>query len=213
MAYVPLGFRVLRTIRPILRFGNTIVVTRYDDVREVFLNDAAFRVPYKDKLDIIMGGHPFFLSMDDTPEYRRDTAAMRLVVRPADITERLAGEVERRAEHIVANAKGHLEIVDSLVRRVTFEVLGAYFGIPDPPGEDLRVWATRLFEFQFADPGSDPALRREVDTIAPARGRTSMASSRSAVLPGRSAMTCSANPLPCMPKAFPALATTRSAAP
>src|SRR2546421_2124583 len=117
MAYVPLGFRVLRTIRPILRFGNTIVVTRYDDVREVFLNDAAFRVPYKDKLDIIMGGHPFFLSMDDTPEYRRDTAAMRLVVRPADITERLAGEVERRAEHIVATAKGHLEIVDSLVRR------------------------------------------------------------------------------------------------
>ena len=168
MAYVPLGFRVLRTIRPILRFGNTIVVTRYDDVREVFLNDAAFRVPYKDKLDIIMGGHPFFLSMDDTPEYRRDKAAMRLVVRSADITERLAGEVERRAEDIVANAKGHLEIVDSLVRRVTFEVLGAYFGIPDPPGEDLRVWATRLFEFQFADPGNDPALRREVDTIAPA---------------------------------------------
>ena len=43
-----------------------------------------------------------------------------------------------------------------------------YFGIPDPPGEDLRVWATRLFEFQFADGGNDPALRREVDVIAPA---------------------------------------------
>jgi hypothetical protein len=56
----------------------------YDDVREVFLNDAAFRAPYKDKLDIIMGGHRLFLSMDDTPEYRRDKAPMRLVVRPAD---------------------------------------------------------------------------------------------------------------------------------
>jgi len=168
MGYVPLGFRVLRAIRPILRFGNTVVVTRYDDVREVFLNDAAFRVPYKNKLDVIMGGHPFFLSMDDTPEYRRDTAAMRLVVRPADIAERLAPEVEQLAERIVADARGHLEVVDSLVRRVTFEVLGAYFGIPDPPGGDLRVWATRLFEFQFADPGNDPALRREVDTIAPA---------------------------------------------
>ena len=87
MAYVPLGFRVLRTIRPILRFGNTIVVTRYVDVREVFLNDAAFRVPYKDKLDIIMGGHRLFLSMDDTPEYRRDKAAMRPVVRSADRNE------------------------------------------------------------------------------------------------------------------------------
>src|SRR2546423_10144958 len=116
MAYVPLGFRVLRTIRPILRFGNTIVVTRYDDVREVFLNDAAFRVPYKDKLDIIMGGHPFFLSMDDTPEYRRDKAAMRLVVRPADITERLAGEVERRGGHIHVPAPGHPVNVHSPLR-------------------------------------------------------------------------------------------------
>jgi hypothetical protein len=40
----------------------------YDDVREVFLNDAAFRAPYKDKLDIILGGHRLFLSMGDTPE-------------------------------------------------------------------------------------------------------------------------------------------------
>jgi cytochrome P450 len=30
------------------------------------------------------------------------------------------------------------------------------------------VWGTRLFEFQFADPGGDPALRAEVDRIAPA---------------------------------------------
>ena len=212
MAYVPLGFRILRTIRPILRFGNTIGVA-YDDVREVFLNDAAFRVPYKDKLDIIMGGHPFFLSMDDTPEYRRDTAAMRLVVRPADITERLAGEVERRAEHIVANAKGHLEIVDSLVRRVTFEVLGAYFGIP------IRRARTCAYGQRgcssFSSPIRVTILRCGARSIRSRRpcGRTSMASSRSAVLPGRSAMTCSANPLPCMPKAFPALATTRSAAP
>jgi len=86
MAYVPLGFRVLRTIRPILRFGNTIGVA-YDDVREVFLNDAAFRAPYKDKLDIILGGHRLFLSMDDRPEHRRDKAAMRPVVRPADRNE------------------------------------------------------------------------------------------------------------------------------
>src|SRR3954454_6139912 len=114
MGYVPLGFRVLRAIHPILRFGNTVVVTRYDDVREVFLNDAAFRVPYKNKLDVIMGGHPFFLSMDDTPEYRRDTAAMRLVVRPADITERLAPEVERRGGNIFVTAEGDLGNVESL---------------------------------------------------------------------------------------------------
>lgn len=168
MGCMPFVFRLLRAVRPILRFGNIVVVTRYDDVREVFLNDRAFRVPYADKLDVIMGGQPFFLSMDDTPDYRRDTGAMLKVVRPGDIPGRLAPEVERLAESIVAAGNGDLEIVDSLVRRVTFEVLGTYFGVPDPPGADLRIWATRLFEFQFADLGDDPTLRSEVDVIAPA---------------------------------------------
>jgi cytochrome P450 len=125
-------------------------------------------VPYRPKLNVIMGGQPFFLGMGDTPEYRADTAAMRKVIRADDIPARLVPAVEDAAEKIVASAGGNLEVVDALVRRVTFDVLGAYFGIPDPPNGDLRVWATRLFEFQFADPGGDRALRAEVDKIAPA---------------------------------------------
>ena len=171
MSHVGLAFRILRALWPIPRFGRTAVVTRYDDVREVFLADAAFPVSYREKLDVIMGGHPFFLGMGDTPEYRRDTEAMRKVVRREDIPERLAPAVERRAEQVIASAAGRIEVVDALVRRVTFDVLCDYFGTPDPPHGDLRVWATRLFEFQFADPGNDPSLRREVDEIAPALRR------------------------------------------
>jgi hypothetical protein len=46
-------------------------------------------------------------------------------------------------------------------------VLGRYFGVTDPPGGDLRVWATRLFGVQFADGGNDPEIRKEVDQMAP----------------------------------------------
>jgi cytochrome P450 len=145
-----------------------VAVTRYDDVREVFLNDATFGVPYRAKLDVIMGGQPFFLGMGDTPDYRRDIAAMRRVVLPGDIPNRLAPAVEQLAQSIVASANGRLEVVDTLVRQVTFKVYSDYFGIPDPPNAELRVWGTRLFEFRFADPNGDPALRAEVDTIAPA---------------------------------------------
>lgn len=168
MARLPLAFRVLRAVWPIPHLGKTVVATRYDDVREVFLHDQAFGVPYGPKLDVIMGGQPFFLGMGDTPEYRAGTEAMRKVVRVDDIPARLAPAVENAAEKIVADAGGRLEIVDALVRRVTFDVLGDYFGIPNPPNGDLRVWSTRLFEFQFADPTDDPALRRDVDEIAPA---------------------------------------------
>ena len=168
MGLLPFGFRILRKWWPIPRFGNTAVVTRYDDVREVFLNDTAFGVPYREKLDVIMGGQPFFLGMGDTPEYRRDTSAMRTVLRNDDIATRLAPAVERLAEEVVANAGGRLEVVDTLVRRVTFKVLCEYFGTTDPPGGDICVWATRLFEFQFADPSGDASLRAEVDKMAPA---------------------------------------------
>jgi cytochrome P450 len=161
-------FGLLRDHWPIPHVGGTYVVTRYDDVREVFLRDDAFPVAYEAKLDVIMGGEKFFLGMGDTPQYRRDTAAMRKVVRPDDIAARLVPATAARAEQIVAEAGGQIEVVDALARAVTFDVLAPYFGVGDPPGGDLRVWTTRLFEFQFADQGNDPALRAEVDMMAPA---------------------------------------------
>ena len=168
MAAMPFAFRLMRRFKPILGFGGTIVTSRYDDVYEVFQNDALFAVPYQEKLEIIMGGEPFFLSMPDTPAYHAGANAMRRVVRPEDVGASLAPACAAMAARIVDESGGRLEVVDALVRRVTFDLLGDYFGVPQPPNGDLRVWGTRLFEFQFADGGNDPALRAEVDEIAPA---------------------------------------------
>ncbi|MEP6879694.1 MAG: cytochrome P450, partial [Nitrosospira sp.] len=168
LEHIGILFRILRLCWPIPRFGHTFLVTRYDDVREVFLADRDFPVPYKEKLDVIMGGEPFFLGMGDTVDYQRDTRAMRLAVRREDIQTRLIPSIATMAEALVADAPGRIEIVDALTRHIAFEVMGDYFGVTAAPGADLRVWATRLFEFQFADSGNDPSLRREVDAIAPA---------------------------------------------
>src|SRR5688572_8136383 len=165
---VPFLYRLARRFRPIPSFGGKVIVSRYDDVIEVFRNDRDFGVPYGENLAVIMGGEPFFLAMSDTPQYRADTAAMRRAVRPEDVPARLAPETEARAEAIVAAAAGQVEVVDQLVRRVTFDLLGDYFGVPEPANGDLRVWATRLFEFQFAEIGRDEELRAEVAVIAPA---------------------------------------------
>jgi cytochrome P450 len=168
LAHIELFLGAARAFAPILVMGKTALVTRYDDVKEVFTVDGAFAVPYAKKLDVIMGGVPFFLGMGDTPDYRRDTAAMRKVVRIDDIASRLAPAAEAAAERIVAQANGRLEVVGDLTRAVTFEILLDYFGTPAPAQGDLRVWATRLFEFQFADSGDDPALAKEVALYAPA---------------------------------------------
>ena len=167
MAAAPLGLGLLRRFAPLPRFGKLVIATLHDDVSEVFATDAAFAAPYRDKLDVITGGEPFFLGLGDGPDYRAAVAAMRRVVRPDDMP-RLAHQAETLAEAAVAKGMGRIEVVDALVREVTFKLLGDYLGVPPPAEGDLRVWATRLFEFQFADPGGDPALRVQVEAIAPA---------------------------------------------
>jgi cytochrome P450 len=159
-------FRVVRALWPIPAFGKFAMVTRYTDVQEVMSLSEVFLNPYNAKLDVIMGDHPFFLGMSNTPEYTRDTTNMRMVVRRTDIEQHLTAATVAEAERLVAASGGSIEVVD-LVRSVTFNVLCDYFGTPGPADADLRVWATRLFEFQFADQANDPSLREEVDLYAP----------------------------------------------
>jgi len=162
---LPLLFRLLRRLPWNVRLG-VVFATRFDEVREVLRNDAAFRVAYGAKLHVITGGEPFFLSMDDTSQYRHDTETLRKAVRVSDIPARLIPEVERLGEKFVSdaiqNGNGEIEVVD-LVRRITFGLYQSYLGIPDPPGIVLPVWLMRLFEFQFADDFDDPELRKDVD--------------------------------------------------
>ena len=165
MGAMPLVFRVLRRLWPVPHVGKLYVATLHDDVREVFATDTSFGVPYKPKLDLIMGGQPFFLGMGDTPQYREDTGAMRMVIRPDDLAM-LGDKVEAMAEAIVANSGGRVEVVDQLIRQVTFDYCSDYFGVPKPANGDLRVWGTRLFEYQFV--AGDQPLIDEVKVIAPA---------------------------------------------
>lgn len=165
-AAIPFGFRVLRRFQPILRLGTTYIVTLHDDVREVFGTDAAFQVPYNPNLDVITGGEPFFLGMADTPQYHAGIDAMRRVVR-ADDLPLLAKRAEEQAEAIVSRSGGRMDVVDQLVRRVSFDMIAEYFGVPEPPEGRLDVWATRLFEFQFASSPKDLELRAQVEEIAP----------------------------------------------
>lgn len=167
LAALPSAFGFARRVWPIPHFGSTYAVTLHDDVREVFAADADFGVPYGPNLQVITGGEPFMLGMSDTPTYHAQIAAMRRVIREDDLPG-LGAAAEAQAEAVVAAASGRVEVVDQLVRRVTFGVIAPYFGVPEPEVGRLDVWATRLFEFQFTSSPKDVGLRYEVDEIAPA---------------------------------------------
>ncbi len=163
----PIVFCLLRRFKPILKLGNTVITSRYDDVIEVFNTDEAFMVPYREKLDLVTKDQPFILGLPDGVEYRSALGAMRNVVVSSDLPD-LVQQVEVRAEALVEAADGRLEVVADLVRPLAFEVLAGYFGVPEPEVGHLDVWATRLFEFVFMGSTSDTDLMQQVNVIAPA---------------------------------------------
>jgi cytochrome P450 len=169
---------ILRDFAPILllKKGKLALVTRYDDVKEVFLADDAFGVPYTEKLNVITGGVPFILGMEDSREYRRSRDAMRSVMRldpthkvvaTDDIETRLAPATEIASENFVSAAGNRVDMLE-LSRKVTFDVLLDYFGTPAPRNGDIIVWATRLFESIFHVGKPDPELDREAQAYAEA---------------------------------------------
>jgi cytochrome P450 len=157
-------FSLLRSIAPILIFKRIALVSRYDDVKEVFRADDAFPVVYASRLKTIVGETPFIFGMADGPDYRRDLAAMRSVIRFDDIDARLAPKTKAIAERLVASAGGRLDSVDYF-RQVTFEVLLEYFGVP--ANDDIELWATRSFQY-LCHVGNDPELDREGETYGKA---------------------------------------------
>ncbi|MBV8971560.1 MAG: cytochrome P450 [Sphingomonadaceae bacterium] len=166
LAAAPYAMAALRRIAPIAGRGRFWIVTRYDDVLEVFAADQAFGVPYPANLDIITDRQPFFLGMADTPEYGAQLKRWRSLIRADDLAA-LGEAAEARAATIVAAAGGRVDVVD-LVRRVAFALYSDFFGVPDPAPGRLAIWGSRLFEFQFTGSPDDDAWVAEARTIAAA---------------------------------------------
>ena len=158
--------RAFAPIVPVPLLKGAVLVSRWDDVREIFLFDSAFGVPYKHKLDTIVDGKPFFLSMEDTPEYREGVGAMREVVPAADVRTLIVPAVAAAARQKIAESNGRIDVV-SYIRDVTFGVLLDYFGMPRSPLGDVVLWSNRIFEFQFLDQADEPALDAEIADICP----------------------------------------------
>ena len=119
-------FAVLRAIKPILVLKSMAIVTKSADAQEVLSYPTLFTVPYGPKFAELCDGGGFFLGWDDTVQYTRDMAAMRLVVRREDIESRIAPFVTRTANAIVAKAPGRIDVVNDLGNIVPTEFVRDY---------------------------------------------------------------------------------------
>jgi cytochrome P450 len=162
-------FAVLRRVKPILMVKNFALVTRFDDVQEVLSRDDIFQVTYGPKMRVITGGQDFFLGMQNSPEYERDVAHMRSVVRRQDMAA-ISAFVAKTARQIVAQSGGRLELVNQLSRVAPARWIAEYFGTVPPSDRELADWGSTIFQYLFTDLTNDPAVGRAAqDAAAKAR--------------------------------------------
>lgn len=159
-------FRVLRAVDPIVRLKDLAIVTRFPDVQEVLARDDVFHVPYARNFERISEGRNFILGMENTPEYARDLATLRLAIRREDIPTRVAPFVTATAESIVAKSGGRIDVVKDLGDIVPSALVAEYVGTPSPEPRTFAVQSAAISGYLFLP--STPEI--EAEAIAMAKG-------------------------------------------
>jgi cytochrome P450 len=173
-------FCVLRAFWPNLRVGRkliaayentgTAIVTRRSEVTEVLSREADFAVVYEPRMRAITAGQNFFLGMQDSAEYQRDTSLMRLAARRDDVARLVLPVARAESEAIVAGAGGAVDVPAELTRRVPARIVMRYFGLPHGDENALIEQATLMFWFLFADlKGEESVSRLALEAAAASR--------------------------------------------
>jgi cytochrome P450 len=163
-----LALRTLRAFAPNLVLSRklvgaypntgTAIVTRFHDVIEVLDRNADFEVVYEPKMRLITGGENFFLGMQDSALYTRDTSNMHLAMRRDDVAAIVAPLARRLADELVAKHTKSIDLPADLTLRVPTAIVTDYLGVDDAPAGDLVAWATVMFWYLFIDLAGDQAL-------------------------------------------------------
>lgn len=144
----------------------TAFVTRRKDVTDVLTRDEDFGVVYGPRMEAITGGENFFLGMQDTPRYTRDTSIMRLAMRRDDVPTIVTPFVAATAADLVAAAPGRIDVPQQLSLPVAAKLLDRYFGTPGPSEAQIIDWTSTLFWYLFLDLQAD--AQKDVEALAKA---------------------------------------------
>jgi cytochrome P450 len=131
-------FAVLRKVSPILKTQNGYMITLFDDVQEALTRNDVFTVaPYAPKMDPSVG--PYMLARDDTEINYRDKSIMQTVLRLNDLPK-IRELVKKHTNEALDEAKGNIEVVSKISRRVPVQVTQDYFGF-NASEEQLFKWS------------------------------------------------------------------------
>ncbi|MEX0298377.1 MAG: cytochrome P450, partial [Kordiimonas sp.] len=169
---IPAVFGVLRRIAPVFRFPftNTVIVTSFDNVQEVFQRHNDFPVPYQRQVDYLDWDPTFLLAMKDTPDYWTTLEQVKELWRTSDLdfVRQIARDV---SEEKLEQAGGRIDAIQDLMVPVTEAVIERYYGVPIPEEEKQPFFdgcmhvAGFLFGTQSVAPKAVQGAQRAISIV------------------------------------------------
>ncbi|MCU1228364.1 MAG: putative cytochrome hydroxylase [Acidobacteria bacterium] len=148
---------VLRRVRPIAKFGNTTLVTRYADVVEALQRDDFLVAPiYGVKLDAAYISS--LLGSDRDDRYEREAAMLRTVARREDLVRiRQLGNTRATAAIGRVAATGRIDVAGEFSRTIALDLAADYFGLRGPDDRSMARWTRDIFYDVFLNDANEPA--------------------------------------------------------
>ncbi len=139
-------FQLMRGIKPVATFGDTVYVFRDAEVREVLTRDKDFtlREVNAEKVERRIGA--FLLSLDDGPQYRLERGIVQRII-SRDDPQRIRTFVRTTAADLLAQLceQPTFDLVQAYTRIVPLRLLESYFGTPGPDDATMLKWNRDLF--------------------------------------------------------------------
>jgi len=153
-------FAFLRRYIPILKVGNWVVITRYDDVAEALQNDKSVAVPFGDKIKALNGGPNFVLGMADGPAYQ-GLHAETVRVFPRKDNEEIIGPIAyKEANRLLDEGQGKIDAVRGLLTLIPIRICEEYYGLKVEDTEGFGRWTIAMSSYMFGNPTDDPNLEK-----------------------------------------------------
>ena len=152
------AFWVLRAVWPVACIGRLVIVSRYDDVREVLARPQHFLVPFGPEMRALTGGADFLLGQDG-PEHDAQREILEAVVLRSD-AQGIVDNTRTFTELLLRNSGGRIDVMQDLLGRVFTETCSDYFGLDLDEPDAFLDRTMSVSALIFADPFGNAATRK-----------------------------------------------------
>jgi len=158
---------ILRTFFPVLNVGSWVIVSRFEDVKEVLTRDRDFTIAEINAANMQAVDLDFFLGMDASKIHDREKGIMESIAKREDLPfiRKIVIEKTDSLLSVILKSK-KIDVVSSLSRVVPLALIEKYFGVPVHDEEKMQSWMRKLFHQLFLNLTNDAQVTKEAKQAA-----------------------------------------------